>query len=177
MATTLVEKIEKTVQEQAAEDVLMKGAMIDVGSYTIKRDQTGLVITVKSPKLEGFFQTLAGGSRLQETGDGKKYYKLPSGDIASQLQMSSEDLDISFHQLEQGLFEGSRINLGFLRAVGIKDGMELKFPGVYPRPQMAKLSKAMKYAMNKIYSNYIKEFEVGCDIIAIERYRVDGVQA
>lgn len=177
MAPTIVEQIEKTVQEQAAEDVLMKGAMIDVGSYTIKRDQTGLVISVKSAKLEDFFKTLSGGSRLHEGVDGKKYYKLPAGEIANQLRMSSEDLDISFGNPDQALFEGSQISLAFLRIQGLKDGVELKFPGVYPRPQMSKLSKAMKYAMNKIYSNYIKEFEVGCDIIAIERYRVDGVQA
>ena len=176
MPTTIVEQIEKTAAEVAAEQMLMKGAKMDVGSFTIQRDQQGLVVTVKSQKLEDFFKQLSNDT-VAKYEDGRKYYQLPSQTIADQLRMSTEDLDIRFDKhSNEYIFESSQVSLSLLRAKGLGEGIEFKYPGVFPRPQMAKLSKALKYAMDRIYSNYIKDYTHSCDIYTIEMFRVPSVQ-
>lgn len=175
MPTTLVETIEKTAAEEVAEKMVMKGAKMDVGSFSIKRDQAGLVVNIKSDKLETFFKNLSGGQLSADTA-GRKYHKITSADVREGLMMSTEEFEIDMMTDSPNIFSGRVVNLSCLRAVGITDGLELKFPGVYSRPMMAKLSKALKYTMSRLYTNFMKPYEHACQIQTIEYYTVEAVQ-
>jgi hypothetical protein len=166
-------KITKEVEEVK----ITKGAQIDLGTYSIERTEAGVKIKMKSPKMEAFFKALSSG-RLSDPmtihGYENRPYTLPSGDIAESLNMACENQSISFTDYGKPLIQSSRINLSFLRAKGLSEGLEFNFDGVYPNESLKNLNNCIKYATKFIYINYLKPFHMTVEINTNEVHEVKG---
>lgn len=166
----------KSEVELISEKTIRKGNKVDIATFAISRDQQGICIAIRSAKLEEFFLSNAKGSSaktLPSAGwDKFKYHALSSPD-SDALSFSTPEADAEFNLRNDYLVSGNKVNLSFIRAVGLKDGIELKIPGVYSREVMGKLSKALKTAIQRIYVNFIKPYHFSCDLESHEYYHVD----
>lgn len=167
--------VQTEVEKVKTASVIRKGGQAELGTFTVSRDQNGLSISVKSKAIEDFFKAVCQETVSKDT-QGRKFYKFLDSNSQSQLEMASDGMRIHFGQPDGTLINYSEVNMGFLRLSGIGDGLEVKFSGVYSKPMMAKLSRAIKACISNLYINYIKSYKMSCDIQTIEYHHVDATQ-
>lgn len=165
-----------TMVEEAREaTTVRRGGTVSVGTFRLERDEAGLKIKMKSEMLEKFFKGLS--TRTEVMSDGKKYYNLRRDISQDQLYMSLDSGEtVSFVDVTQQIVSGSTFYLWIFRLEGLKDGIEMTFPGIYSTPQLKNLHKAIKAAMSYLYLNFIKSYKTSCDLQTVEFYHVDGVR-
>ena len=138
----------------------------EICNIRLIRGRGGIKIIAKSEMLEDFFKGLSNNSTA--TGDssiwgrGMNYYKIPSLPIEN---------DGNYHRpptvMEWGTTNiidlgNSRSNFSFVRAVGIKDGIEITYPGLFLARDIERFKEDFKRFLTKFYVDYMKvsEFEL-----------------
>lgn len=146
------------------------GPKVEYGSVEATRDPTkGIIIRAQSRDIKAFFERI---TKLAIEGLGKKgenapdptadmikstkkwgaairYYNLP---VAAMPQLA----DATFNAIGEGLFVGEFVNLSFLRAVDLDQGIEIIFPGLIAEPVVEGFLKGCADRIDTFYGHYIK---------------------
>lgn len=130
----------------------------------VTREAWGLAIYLKSQIFEEHFKALTqnNSNRIGTVASGKFYVPVnyPATRIAG-CSIASEP--------DHGLFHGENVNLGFIRAVGIKDGVTIKITNqVYSVEKIKQWLEAFTKGVKLYWSSTIKPFSMEVEITTRE---------
>ena len=138
---------------------------VELCNLKIRREASGVVVYVKSKILEEYFKDYSKG-QLSEGGqapwnEGKKGYKVKNFPIQ---RVGTGPIPVVTNWENHELFNWTTpmINLSFLRTVGLSEGVEFKFEGLFMTADIEKFKEQFKLFVVKFYQEYLKvcEFEV-----------------
>lgn len=126
-------------------------------SAKIERDASGLSLTVKSALFEEHFKNI---SRKDKWSWGNHTFYVPATPPVtrtSEVSLMSEP--------DHGLYHGDKVNISFLRTVGIGNGVTIKLPGgVYSKERLQKWLELFKDGAKTYYLQVIKPVSMSVEI-------------
>jgi hypothetical protein len=150
----------------------------------------GIVLTIRSPELERYFKEIGAGVRhdIPQDGDARfieapPLYRSATGTLADFGRDFGNDvvLPVINPMMGNGAWrldwrlspilvrknEG-KINVGFLRAVGLSEGVQFKMEGLYPWAEMRDIfGPGIKAATDQLHTAYFKKYRLHLHVPAI----------
>lgn len=125
----------------------------------IEREANALLLNAKSEIIEEYMKSVSGGAQATghgTWGEGMQYYKIPSFPVEN---------DGSYHKVptinQWGMeniidMTNGKSNFSFIRAVGLKDGVKIQYPGIFLLKDIKHFTEDFKNFITKFYLNYMK---------------------
>lgn len=139
-------------------------------SFQLKRTLGGIVITMKSEILEGFFKTMSRGEVKKcdiGWGSGMTYYHIPKVPIPKGTYKRSIILG-EFASCGLIVREQGYLNFSFVKSVGLKDGITVECKGLFLQDDLDDFKHDFKAFITAFYLNYIKESSFEISITSAE---------
>lgn len=139
------------------EDLDLQGLPSNVGAIALKRKQGKLFLQAKSPLIHGVMEGLSGGNTATDPYFGVDIFLWkPPSDVSEKFYNS---FGVTFSPAARALFGHEPklwFNLGFLRAVGLRDGVQIPLKEAFPLTLLE--SGAFSSAVRNGVSEFLKEF-------------------
>jgi hypothetical protein len=129
--------------------------------FRIKRTEKGARLFFQSPMIEKFFKTVTPEERIQETtGSCYSHVKCYVPEVIPQ---AGEEATLKIWG-NHSLYNYDKVNVSFLRAVGLTQGVTFEIPGVYTTEYINKYTRDLKNAVIAFYKNYLQPAESSMEI-------------
>lgn len=168
------------IQESLENTSVVKGGEVCI-DFSLERSSEGLKGIIKAhPRVEEFMKNLSGGDLVQ-VGTVNRYW-VPTKTSGVPLNayglntkidtFGAQDMDFTIDRLGAPLLEAipdyrkERINLSFLRLVGISEGAGVSFniKGVYSKELVTKMLDGIGIGLRKFYIDFIRPMNVNVQI-------------
>lgn len=138
----------------------------------MRRTNEGVLVYAKSRLLEEFFKELA---RANTVDFSPSYFKIIKPKLSSgpndfiyykSYRLTSEIADVNAYIVGEPrqLYQDGSLNMRYFTLVGLKDGVEVLFPGMYSRQRIKEAHQATLDAVKSIYMNYMRPFEISLEM-------------
>jgi hypothetical protein len=136
----------------------------------LTRDQHGIQLVVQSEVFEEHFRALSGNSSKNILPEcGHKFYIPQNPPVQSMPGQQGKPGYSVTSEAGHGLYHGERVNLAFLRAVGIKDGVTIKINNaVYSAEKLRQWLEHFRDGAKLYYLQVIKPVTMEVEITSRE---------
>lgn len=132
----------------------------ELGQIIATRNERGFVLKVRSEAIENFMKT-ACSERTSSNANWGNVYSLPE----SLAYKTFATFTIS--KVGGSLDAEGKVNLSWMRCKGLKDGVEIKFDGLYTYDEVQEYAIKVKKQIAKFYSQYMKPITAKITLTAV----------
>lgn len=161
--------------------LVVKGGEVCI-DFGLERSSKGLTAIIKThTRVEEFMRGLSSGGELIQVGSANRYWlpfketePLTAYSINTKLEGYGGAADADYHLDRLGAplievnpdYRKERINLSFLRLVGVSEGMGVTFSirGVYSKDMVNKMLDSIGIGLRKFYIDFIRPMNVNVQI-------------
>lgn len=129
----------------------------------LKRNNGGCELYFKSSEIEKYFKNQHNGSIVKIDGDGGMYANKEA--YRTTFNTIGEYDRINMFDSEASLFYGDKLNLSFIRAVGITEGQRFQVNFPYSTSKLQDFIDRAKQSLAQFYNQYLKELDIEIRII------------
>lgn len=141
-----------------------------VAEFKVNRVENGIKVFMKSEWIESLFKTSAGARESSATTnpgwEGRKFYPLVTGSGISvrheYVRIDKAGHSYMYHPEEQ------YYNASIVRAVGLKNGVDVVFTGPNSVEEVRKWVEHMKTYVKHLYINYLRPVDIDITITVKE---------